>query len=102
LSDVGLTDGRNNQPNASFACLVGLALGGRFGSGPLVSNKDKARKYKLCRALKQLIGVRGDPFHSRSPTEGYSPHFTIEDRRDDANQRAMRNRPNLGFDEDHK
>jgi hypothetical protein len=90
LKMLGLIDGRSNQPNQLFGILFGLAHGRVFGAGEVVERKDKTRKARLCKALKQLTGMHGDPFLPRDKKGGYKPRFNLIDCRSDAAERAKR------------
>ncbi|MEH6517807.1 MAG: hypothetical protein V7742_14070 [Halioglobus sp.] len=101
LSDVGLIDGRSNTPNKQFIVLLGIAADRTFGSGQKVSRPDKACKNKLCKALKQLTAVDGDPFLGRSTNEGYMPRFSVNDHRNDASKRIERSSTHVQYKDEY-
>ena len=93
LSDTGLVDKRTTgeaKKNKAFELLVSLSEGFSFGAGKIASGRDKARRHKLCNALVDLVGLKGNPVSDRSPGEGYKAHFSVEDRRYDAIDRNER------------
>jgi hypothetical protein len=103
LSETGLVDKRISgevKTNQSFELLVCLSQGLNFGAGTIASGKDKGRRHKLSKALVDLVGLQGNPFTDRSPREGYKAHFSVEDRRSGATDRAERDYTHEEYDED--
>jgi hypothetical protein len=91
LSEIGLLDRKTGHPNRQFQVLSDIAGGRAFGAGRTVTDKEKTCKSKLCKLLRAITGLTGDPFFDRNEVDGYQPRFVLVDSRGDANRRAIRN-----------
>lgn len=95
---IGLLDKRTLKPNHQGRILIDLALKRKFPKQRPHGN-DKTAISRLRTALKQLSGIRSDPFFEYNSADGWRPKFKLIDDRRNADERAKARAQHVTFDE---
>ena len=92
-----MIDRRIGQGQLNSAGRIFLEMATRSTS---IGEGDKKNLSRLRKALKECLGIEGDPFYVPTHVQRHTPKFTLEDARDKADQRAKERTGHVSY-EDH-
>jgi hypothetical protein len=99
FGEIGLLDKRKQQPNHLAGILLGLSIGEKFPPTKTLEGKHKTAICRLGKLLRQLTGIKSEPFTRFNETDGWKPRFKLTDARRDADDRAEKAAKNEQYNE---